>query len=52
MVLIEVIFCYNSAKYQANFMFFPVIIRNDLSIKSVKAFPITFQLYCHLTLLS
>ena len=68
MVLIEVIFCYNFAKYEANFSTsevtalwhyyyycyysFSVIIRNDLSIKSVKAFPTTFQLYCHLTLLS
>ena len=53
MVLNEVIFCYNSTKYEANFVIlFSVVIRNDLSIKSVKAFPTTCQLYCHLTLLS
>jgi len=44
MALIEIIFCYNynSAKYEANFIIFSVIIRNDFSIKSVKAFPTTF----------
>jgi len=52
MVLIEVIFCYNSTKYEENFVIFSVIIINDLNIKSVKAFPTIFQLYCHLTLLS
>jgi len=29
--------------------FFSVIIRNDLSIKSVKSFLSTFQLHCQLT---
>ena len=44
-------FCYNSAKYEANVVIlFLFISRNDLSIKSLKAFPTTFQLYCHLTL--
>jgi len=53
MVLIEVIFCYNSAKYTVNFVDFrSVIVRNDMSIKSVKAFSTTFQVYCQLTLLS
>jgi len=31
--------------------FFLCFIRTDLSIKYAKAFPTTFQLYCHCTLL-
>jgi len=50
-VVIEVIFCYNSAKCEANFVTFSVIIINDLSIKSVKAFPTKFEPYCHFTFL-
>ena len=53
MALIEANFCYNSAKYNASFVIlFSVIIRNDLCIKSARAFPTTLQLHCHLTLLS
>jgi len=50
MVLIEV-FCYKSAKYEANVVIFSVIIRNIFSIKSAKAFLAKFQLYCYFTLL-
>ena len=45
MVLIEVAFAITLRNIRR-------IIINDLSIKSVKAFPTTFQLCCHLTLLS
>jgi len=44
-VLTEVICCYNYAKCEANSPFFSVLIRNNQSIKFVKAFPTTFQLH-------
>jgi len=47
----KLFFCYNFAKYvESNFIIlFSIIIRKDLSIKSVEAFA-TFQLCCHVTL--
>ena len=44
MVLIEVIFAITLEIWGEFHHSFSVVIRNDLNIKSVKAFPATFQL--------
>ena len=44
MVLIEVIFAITLEIWGEFYHSFSVVIRNDLNIKSAKAFPATFQL--------
>jgi len=51
-VLMEVIFAITLRNMKQILSLFSVIIRHDLSIKCVKAFPTTFQLYFHFMLLS
>ena len=51
-VLMEVIFAITLRNMKQILSLFSVIIRRDLSIKCVKAFPTTFQLYFHFMLLS
>jgi len=52
MVVIEVIFCSNSVKYETNFVFLLLLLLEMIEHEIFKAFPTTFHLCCHFTLLS